>query len=81
MARVKTKLSRMPVTDEVAFARQIVTKMTGNATYTTPAPALAAITTAADALEAAYNAAQAARIAASLTPPPPTRCAPLKTFA
>jgi len=52
----------MPVTDEVAFARQIVTKMTGNATYTTPAPALAAITTAADALEAAYNAAQAARI-------------------
>jgi hypothetical protein len=62
MSRVKTQLSKLTVGQEVAFARQIVTKMTGNATYTTPSPALMAITTAADALEAAFNAAEAARI-------------------
>jgi hypothetical protein len=62
MARVKTNLSHMNVPNEVAFTRQVVTKMTGNATYPTPAPALAALTTGANDLETAYNAALAARI-------------------
>jgi chitodextrinase len=47
---------------KVALARQVVTKMTGNASFTTPAPALTALTTGADNLEAAYNAALAGRI-------------------
>lgn len=61
MSNVKTNLGKLNVTQKVALARQVVTKMTGNATYTTPAPALTALTTAADALEAAFNAALAAR--------------------
>lgn len=51
----------MPVTGKVQFARQVVIDMTGNPNYTTPAPALTAITTAATALETAYNAALTAR--------------------
>ena len=35
--------------------------MTGNANYTTPDPALAAVTTATQNMAAAYNVAQAAR--------------------
>ena len=62
MARVKTQLSKMLVPEEIAFGRTIVTKMTGNPTYTTPVPSLASITTAATALETSYNAAQAARM-------------------
>jgi hypothetical protein len=64
MSRLKIGLNHMNVLEEIAFARQVVTKMTGNATFTTPLPALAAITTAADDTEAAYQAMLAARIAA-----------------
>jgi len=51
------KWYRMSVTDLIAHARKVVAGMTGNATYTTPAPTLAAITTATDELEAAQTAA------------------------
>jgi hypothetical protein len=61
MAKVKTNLSKLTVLEKVALGRAIVTGMTGNANYTTPAPALTALTTAATALETAYNAALAAR--------------------
>ena len=62
MSKAKTDLRKLNVLERVALARQIVTKMTGNATFPTPAPALAAITTGADNLEAAYNTALAARM-------------------
>src|SRR5436190_15734008 len=60
MAITKIGLAEMPVPEKIQFARQIVTQMTGNANFTTPAPTLASISTAATALESAYNAAQAA---------------------
>ena len=46
---------------KIQYARQIVIDMTGNANFTTPAPALTALSTAATALETAYNTAQATR--------------------
>lgn len=68
MAQIKVGISNKSVPDKIQFARQIVLDMTGNGNFTTPAPALAAITAAANALEAAYNDAQAARqTAKSLT--------------
>ena len=68
MAQVVVGTSTMPVPDKIQFARQIVLDMTGNANFTTPLPALTAITTAALALETAYNAAQTSRqTAKSLT--------------
>jgi hypothetical protein len=68
MALVKVGTSKMPVTDKIQFARQIVTQMTGNTNFTTPAPTLASITAAANGLETAYNNAQAAQAQAkSLT--------------
>jgi hypothetical protein len=63
MAKVKTNLRKLTALEKVALARQVVTGMTGNASFTTPAPALTAITTAATALETAYNAALTARTA------------------
>lgn len=64
MAQVKLNLRDLTIPQKVQKARQIVTAMTGNANFTTPDPALAAITTATDGLEAKYNEAQAARDAA-----------------
>jgi hypothetical protein len=61
MSNIKTNLSKMNTVQKVQRARQVITKMTGNATFTTPAPALTALTTAADAAEASNNAALAAR--------------------
>jgi|SRR5882724_11576764 len=61
MARIKLNISRLPVTEKIAKARQIVTALTGNASFTTPTPALAGVTTAIDDLQAAYVATQAAR--------------------
>lgn len=54
---VVLKMARLPIPQKVAKARFIVTSMTGNAFFTTPSPALAAITTSINALEAAYLAA------------------------
>ncbi len=61
MAQIKVGLSGMPITDKIQYARQIVIDMTGNASFTTPAPALTSISTAAIALETAFNTAQTAR--------------------
>lgn len=55
MAKVKIGFSGLSVPDQVERARLIVTKMTGNVSYTTPNPALADVTAAANALETAYN--------------------------
>lgn len=61
MAQVKLNLRELSVPEKVQFARQIVTAMTGNANFTTPVPALAAVTTSINATEAAFNKAQTAR--------------------
>lgn len=64
MAKTKLELGKLTVTQKIELARQIVVKMTGNAAFTTPAPALAAITTAATAAETAFNDAASARLTA-----------------
>jgi hypothetical protein len=63
MSQVKSNLQGLPPLGVVAKTRDIVTKMTGNANFTTPVPALPALTTGATDLETAYNAAIAARSA------------------
>ena len=60
MAKQKTLLNfiRFSVPVKVDFAKNTVTKMTGNAFFTTPAVSLATMQTAAVDLETKYNAAQ-----------------------
>lgn len=48
----------MSVPEVIAFASEVVLKMTGNAFFTTPSPALVKITTGASALQTAFNNAQ-----------------------
>lgn len=55
MAKVKLGLRGLTVVQKVEYARQIVSKMTGNAVFPTPVPSLAAVNTAALAAETAYN--------------------------
>src|SRR5882757_9856525 len=59
--KVKTNLSKLNVAGKVGLARTVVTKMTANPNFTTPAPTLPSLTTAANDLETAASAAQAAR--------------------
>ena len=61
MSKVKLSLKNMIVTEKVQFARQIVTSMTGNASFANPEPPLAGVSDAANNLEAAFNAANLAR--------------------
>ena len=61
MSQVKLNLHHLTIPQKVQKFRQIVTAMTGNVNFTTPDPALAAITAANNNLESAYNDAQAAR--------------------
>ncbi|PAW87126.1 MAG: hypothetical protein B9S33_06775 [Pedosphaera sp. Tous-C6FEB] len=62
--KIKLNLQSYTVPDKIQFMRQVVTQMTGNANFTTPAPTLASITTKADALQSAFNAQQTAQQAA-----------------
>ena len=61
MAKIKLNLSRLPLPEKIAKAKQIVTAMDGNANFPTPVPPLATLTTAINEAEAAFTAAQAAR--------------------
>jgi hypothetical protein len=58
MALVKLGFSNYSTSDKIQVSRNIVLKMTGNAKFPTPAPALASISTTATALETAYEAAR-----------------------
>jgi hypothetical protein len=60
MAKIKMGLNRMVLTDKIQLARQIVVKMTGNAAFTTPVPALVAVGGVATTAESAFNDAQGA---------------------
>jgi len=61
MSKIRLNLSKLSIPDKVNKAEQIVLKMTGNANFPTPSPALLAITTAANELKTSYAEAQAAR--------------------
>lgn len=62
--KIKLDLASLAVPDKVQFIRQVVTKLTGNADFTTPTPTLASITTKVNGLETAYNTQQNAQQAA-----------------
>jgi hypothetical protein len=64
MPRIKLNFVQLTITDKLAKARQIVSSLTGNASFTAPTPALATVTAAIVALETAHSEAQAARQAA-----------------
>src|ERR1041385_8895363 len=53
--RVSLSFARKIDTDLIAFARNVITLMTGNAQYPTPSPTLKVIGTAVDALETAVH--------------------------
>jgi hypothetical protein len=61
MAKVKLNIRTLSTTEKVAKARQIVTALTGNPSFTTPQPDLATLTAAADDLETAFGDVQTAR--------------------
>jgi len=60
MRKVKVLLdfTRLSNAEKVEFGRNVVTKMTGNPSFTSPDIPLAQITTMCNTLEAAFNAAQ-----------------------
>lgn len=61
MAKIRLNLNSLSISEKIAKALQIITRMTGNATFATPSPALPAITTAANELKTATDDVQAVR--------------------
>lgn len=61
MPKVKLNLKDLSTLEKVAKARQIVTSLTGNSSFTTPHPTLVQMTTGADSLETAFSDVQTAR--------------------
>ena len=61
MSRIKLNFRRLTIPEKIAKAQQIVTALTGNASFPTPSPALAAVTGSIDGLNKSYAEAQAAR--------------------
>lgn len=53
-------LDRMSVVQLIGYSLHVVTRMTGNTYFTTPSPALSAVTSAISALQTAYDNAQGA---------------------
>lgn len=61
MAKVKLELKKRTVAQKIDLAKTIVTKMTGNASYVTPNPALTLVTTAVTTLTTATAEVEVAR--------------------
>jgi len=61
MSRIRLNLRQLPATEKIAKAKQILTALTGNASFPSPTPPLETITAAVNAFDAAYAATQAAR--------------------
>ena len=61
MSKVKLELDRKNASEVVELSKTIVKDMTGNATFATPSPTLAAITTAQTNVSTALTDAEAAR--------------------
>jgi hypothetical protein len=57
MFKPKLNFKKLSIPQKIQRAREIVAKLTGNANFPNPVPALAAITAAINALEAAHEAA------------------------
>lgn len=61
MSRIRLNLKQLPVTEKIAKAKKIVTALTGNATFPSPTPSLAAVNAAVNAYDAAFADSLAAR--------------------
>lgn len=57
MKKVKLNFSKISIPLKIQKSRTIVTKLTGNATFTTPTPSLTSITAAINKLETSYETA------------------------
>lgn len=66
MAKIKLNLRRLSVSEKIERARQIITALTGNASFPTPKPTLAAVTTITDDLETAQQEQLAGKTTAVL---------------
>src|SRR5438552_369792 len=58
MAKVKLNFRRLSVPEKIAKARQIITALTGNASFPNPNPPLETITAGINALDGAYATTQ-----------------------
>ena len=58
MAKVKLNFRRLSVPEKIAKARQIITALTGNASFPNPNPPLATITAGVNDLDGAYTTTQ-----------------------
>jgi hypothetical protein len=63
MSKVKLGFSKLSVPEKIQAAKTIVGKITGNAAFPTPLPALSDVTNAINALEAAFEDAKGGGIA------------------
>jgi hypothetical protein len=61
MPRVILNLSKLSILEKLSLAKQISNSLTGNASFPTPSPPLAALNTATASLQTAHDEAQAAR--------------------
>jgi hypothetical protein len=61
MANARLGIRNLSIPQKIQQLRQIVTKMTGNANFPAPDPALATMTTAINKLETDYNDGQSKR--------------------
>jgi hypothetical protein len=61
MPRIRLNLSRLSIPEKLDLAKQIHGALTGNASFPTPTPSLAALSAAADNLQTAHDEAMAAR--------------------
>jgi Fibronectin type III domain len=64
MPNVKLNLAKLTIPQKIELAQAIVTDMTGNDSFPTPTPTLAAVTAATNALSEKSQAARTARLAA-----------------
>jgi hypothetical protein len=55
MAKARLGVRNLTIPQKIQQLRQIVTKMTGNATFPAPDPSLATVTTAINKLETDFN--------------------------
>ena len=63
MSKVKLSLGRLSIPQKVSLMQNVITAMTGNATYPAPNPTLAAMTAGMNTLQTKFNAVHAGKVA------------------
>src|SRR2546428_8894695 len=63
MAKVKLNLAKLTIPQKISLTQNVITAMTGNATYPAPNPTLAAMTAGMNTLQTKFNAVHAGKVA------------------